>query len=499
MLIKDEAFSSAEVIDGQQRLTTLTILLAAITSRLSGKVRDNCESYVKEPGNPLLGLAAKPRLSLRERDRNFFARYVQEIQLEELLKLDPQQLDNEAQRNIQANARSLLERLDAAFNRDESMVAAFATSLLVHSFLVVVSTPNPQSAFRVFSVLNSRGLDLLPTDIIKADIIGNIPESEQQATTERWEELEIETGRSGFVELFGHIRMIRVKQKARRTLLEEFRDHVIPLAESPAALMRDVIEPYADAYLDAKNGNYRATELSSEVNGLLGWLNRIDNADWLPPAIAFLAARRADSAYVAWFFRKLERLAAYLHVCSKNINERIDRYSELLVDLEHEHSMGNPIGSVNLTEAEKTEMRSALAGPIYTLTARRRNYVILRLDSFLSDGAATYDPNVLTIEHVLPQSVDPDSEWAARWPNVEEREKWIHSIANLVPLTQRKNSMAWKFDFEKKKSIYFSGRAGVASFALTTQVLSSPDWTPASIVKRQSDLLAVFQSSWDLS
>lgn len=38
-------------------------------------------------------------------------------------------------------------------------------------FIVAVYTPSQQSAFRVFSRMNSRGLDLLPTDIIKADIM----------------------------------------------------------------------------------------------------------------------------------------------------------------------------------------------------------------------------------------------------------------------------------------------------------------------------------------
>ena len=96
----------------------------------------------------------------------------------------------------------------------------FGAFLVQRCFLVAVSTPSQQSAFRVFSVLNSRGLDLLPTDIIKSDIVGNIKsQNKQDEVTERWEELEVQTGRDGFAELFGHIRMIFAKEKARRTLL----------------------------------------------------------------------------------------------------------------------------------------------------------------------------------------------------------------------------------------------------------------------------------------
>jgi uncharacterized protein with ParB-like and HNH nuclease domain len=56
--------------------------------------------------------------------------------------------------------------------------------------------------------MNSRGLDLLPIDIIKSEIIGEISESEQQTYTDKWEELENETGREGFNEVFTHTRTI---------------------------------------------------------------------------------------------------------------------------------------------------------------------------------------------------------------------------------------------------------------------------------------------------
>ncbi|WVM93025.1 HNH endonuclease family protein [Halopseudomonas pachastrellae] len=80
-------------------------------------------------------------------------------------------------------------------------------------------------------------------------------------------------------------------------------------------------------------------------------------------------------------------------------------------------------------------MQDVLNSDIYYLTARRRNYLILRLDSFLSDGAASYDAKVLTIEHVLPQTVEGGSEWEKNWPDKEARQHWVHKLANLVPLT----------------------------------------------------------------
>ncbi|WP_407278225.1 DUF262 domain-containing HNH endonuclease family protein [Aromatoleum evansii] len=498
VLIKEEGRPHAEVIDGQQRLTTLTILLAALTSMFSGELRTDFENYIREPGRASQGLKPKPRLALRERDRAFFADYVQGLKLTELEALDPAQLDNESKRNIRLNALTMLERLDSAFGGDQERLCEFGAFLVQRCFLVAVSTPSQQSAFRVFSVLNSRGLDLLPTDIIKSDVIGKIPADKQDAFNDIWEELEVETGRDGFAEVFAHIRMIHAKEKARKALLEEFREKVMPKVATAEALISDVIEPYTDAYLIAKQCQYTSTADAAEINALLGWLNRIDNSDWLPSGMRFLADKGGDADYVLWFFRKLERLAAYMHVCGLDVNQRIERYAEVLRGLEQAHNGSNPVTSVELTDTERKRMLAALDGRIYELTARRRNYLILRLDSFLTDGAASYNPTLLTIEHVLPQTVAPGSQWSEWWPDASQRDEWVHRIANLVPLNQRRNSAAQNYDFDRKKTAYFVGRSGVSSYVLTTQVLHEATWRPEAVARRQADLLALMQDKWML-
>lgn len=499
VLIKEEGKPHSEVIDGQQRLTSLTILLSALTAQFSGTLRADFENYIREPGRASQGLKPKPRLALRDRDRDFFADHVQSLQLDRLLSYDPAQLNNESQRNIRGNACLLLERLKNAFGADTDKLCEFGAFLVQRCFLVAVSTPSQQSAFRVFSVLNSRGLDLLPTDIIKSDVIGRITPSRQDEFTEKWEEMEVQTGRNGFAELFGHIRMIYAKAKAKRALLEEFKEHVLAAVLLPEDLVSKVIEPYAEAYMVVKNSQYVSTTNAADINSLLKWLNRIDNSDWLPSAILFLAQKKNEPEYVLSFFTKLERLAAAMHICGKNVNERIERYALVVEALQKAvHSLQSPIEAVELTADEKVEMSAAIDGKIYWLSARRRNYLILRLDSFLSDGAATYDSSILTIEHVLPQTIDANSEWAQTWPDSTVRDAWVHRIANLVPLTQKRNSQAQNYDFDRKKTAYFGGRQGVSSYALATQVLNTLEWSPDVVQSRQADLLGVLADKWDL-
>jgi len=498
VLIKEEGKPRAEVIDGQQRLTSLTILLAAITSFLSGEERADFLKYVREPGSVSQGLESKPRLALRGRDRKFFSKYIQELQLEKLFATDPAQLENEAQQNVYLNAKLFVDSISKEFGEDSKGIVAFGSFVVMRCSLVAVSTPTQQSAFRVFSVMNSRGLDLLPTDIIKANLIGTIPAPLQQKYTEKWEDLEVQTGRGDFAELFGHIRMIYAKTKARRTLLEEFKDHVQSEEKSSEDLISKVIEPYANAYLTAKKQNYLSTTNAAEINQILWWLNRIDNYDWFPVALVYLANQNSNQQQVLSFFESLERLAAFMHICGKNVNFRIERYAQVLTALQKYSAHSAYMKAADLTEEEKQEFRELIDGEIYGLASRRRNYLIQRLDSFYSDGAATYQTGVMTVEHVLPQTVAVGSEWETLWPKQIIREKWVHRLANLVPLNQQRNSAAQNYPFAKKKTSYFGGKQGVSSFVLTTQVLNSPAWTLKVVKQRQADLLGVLEEAWDL-
>ena len=348
--------------------------------------------------------------------------------------------------------------------------------------------------------MNSRGLDLQPTDIIKSDMIGKISEDDQEEYNKRWEDMEIALERDGFNDLFHFIRMIFAKEKAKKSILDEFRKHVLCKIEDPQKLLEDILEPYAEALAIVKKTDYKTTKNANDKKDYLLWLNKIDNSDWIPTAIFFMEKNRNSPDYMRWFFKKLERLAAYLHICAKNVNQRIERYNKVISALEKNNSSENPIAEIELTSEEKEEMKNALNGNIYELTPRRRNYVILRLDSFVSDGAASYDPAILTIEHVLPQTVDPNSKWAEWWPTEDERDEWRHRISNLVPLSKKRNSQAQNYDFDKKKSAYFGGINDVSSYALTTKVLSTPEWTPKFLAERQKDLLNVLskEENWDL-
>ena len=205
-----------------------------------------------------------------------------------------------------------------------------------------------------------------------------------------------------------------------------------------------------------------------------------------------------DAAMMNGFLRKLERLAAYMRATSYDVTHRIERYAKVLEDIDA-CTTGTKFGTaIELTAEEISKFISELNSNMYTMTAKKRNYLILRLDSFVSNCAATYDSRIFTVEHVLPQTVAPKSQWETWWPDEDERKEWVHKIGNLLPLAKRTNSEAQNYDFDKKKDKYFRGKSGVTAYALTTQVISESEWKPETVKRRQSELIEVYKKNWNL-
>jgi hypothetical protein len=123
--------------------------------------------------------------------------------------------------------------------------------------------------------------------------------------------------------------------------------------------------------------------------------------------------------------------------------------------------------------------------------------VMQRLDEALSSGGASYD-QLVSIEHVLPQTVDGESECAKLFPDEKLRAEWTHRLANLVFLTQRINTRASNWDFERKKSEYFASEDGTSPFPLTQAVLQTSTWSVEHLNARQMTLVDTLAKVWRL-
>lgn len=182
VLIKAEAMPESTVVDGQQRLTTLTLLLSAIRATVGdAELQKDITGCIYEKGSMVRGTQARYRLLLRERDRDFFRQYVQhENGLQALAQVNTPLPD--AQDRLRANAQVFVDGLAKLSQAELVRLVQF---VITRCYLVTVATPDLDSAYRIFGVLNSRGLDLSATDILKAEIIGGIAPALRDAYTKK--------------------------------------------------------------------------------------------------------------------------------------------------------------------------------------------------------------------------------------------------------------------------------------------------------------------------
>jgi uncharacterized protein with ParB-like and HNH nuclease domain len=491
VVVKEENKPEAEVVDGQQRLTTLTILLAAIRASFeSEEARQHITHFIYHKGNPLTKTPDHYHLTLRERDAEFFQNNVQkDVSLEKVKGSNIAEL-SDSQANIVANSRQLLDMLEKYTDEQLSNLASY---ILTQCYLIVVSTPTVESAYRIFSVLNDRGLDLSHSDIFKAEIIGEIEKHHQDAYSDKWEDVEDAIGRDAFKELFTHIRTIHRKAKLKESILKEVREYVLK-KYLPKELIDSVIVPYAKAFDVIRTTSYQSAENAEDVNRILKWLLLVDNFDWVPAALAGYNSLHDKPIEFLDFLVNLERLAASMMIRRVNINLRIIRYGRLLTAMENGSNLYAPDSPLQLDEAEIKDTADRLDGDIYNLGPRV--YILRRLDAELSENKHTPDLPIYTVEHVLPQNPEANSLWLKWYPEEDIRKSWLNRLGNLALLSKRRNASARNFEFEKKKNLYFKSPS--TPFVMTVQILNQPTWTLDVLKARHKENLAVLKKLWRL-
>jgi len=101
-----------------------------------------------------------------------------------------------------------------------------------------------------------------------------------------------------------------------------------------------------------------------------------------------------------------------------------------------------------------------------------------------------------TIEHILPQNPDSNSNWLIKWTD-EERKKYLHDISNLV-LT-KDNSRYSNFEFDRKKGIAGSGFSySNSDIRQERKIAEYDDWTPDTCKKRREELTNWVIKNWGI-
>ena len=490
-----QEFDENDLLDGQQRMSTLLMLFAVIRDLVDDpRAEKSCQSCIYQDGDPFKQIPERSRLvfPIRPAVEEFINKYIKEkdgtkkeVDLNRIAKSD---------KNVSRMAQAVLKM--QKFFSDKGRTAdirELLKFLLNKVVLIYVSTDGFEDAFRLFMILNNRGVPLRNSDILKSMNLGALDiEEDKGRYAKMWEEAENELGGDEFELFLNHVRTILVKEKARKSLLSEFEDKIYaPRLLKKGKATFQLVERYLGCYRtvlhDQNYNQFDNFEFHNLVNVMLKGLT---STDWIPPVLRYFDRFKFDR--ILEFLKKLDNKFSADWISGYTptpLNTRMNKVIQVIDDAE----TPNEVLGADCFHIEGTLFMDKASDCVYRKGYDK--YLLLKLDYLYQNHLHRMSLETLSVEHVLPQKPSDESQWVQDF-NHDQRTYWTDRIGNLVLISRRKNASQGRLDYEQKKERYFERNIDTCPNSL--RVLKNDKWTLTELKKNHDDVLKKLRKHYEI-
>jgi uncharacterized protein with ParB-like and HNH nuclease domain len=469
-----------EVVDGQQRLTTLTILfcvlrdlygseLKKVDEELANRIQDSVRSLVK--GTYRLKLITQSNYQL-----NFEQEILNEVKFPPT-KLTKKQREEEKFINAALIFKEKLEDIEK--NRGIDGIKKFAEYILKNVEMITIICSQQAYAIKLFQVLNTRGLELTPADLIKSYLYSNLSEENDKkvfkSTWDRIEDLSKQMEES-ITDLLTYYEYYLLAQNPKRSLYEELIDKFN--GQDPKKIIYDFnkfVNCFYGIYQIDSKSVFALWYLPNQVfwKAILTTAKHIEFDDF--DGLCNELRKMYYSYWIAGYTTsKIKQLSFNLISWVKNK----ERLNKIKGEIDKKMALDNVYKRMN--ENLQTDvygepwLRPLLAVIEYQQTDDSK-ISFIKLD------------NKLHVDHILPVKWNEREEWKKLW-NEQQATKWLHKIGNLTLLSGEKNIAQQSDPPLKKAEMYKKEHGGTTAFEISKKIIGKLEkgiWTEKDVEERQ--------------
>ena len=502
IVLQDHTDKTFTIIDGQQRLATLSLIALAVIKRLQDlidaevDVEENAEHkeelirlYVG--GKDAVSLRYSNKLTLNENNNSFYESFL--VQLRE--PINEHRLNSSNKLLLQAFLyfyAKICDRFGPAATGEQ--LAEFLQNHVSERLIFIqILVEDAVSAYTVFETLNARGVELTVTDLLKNYLLSLCAQSEidKQQALQQWKRVIEITDLKAFPKFLRYYWNSRNDFVRKDGLFKALRNHV-RTAESSFSLL-DKLEKNAAVYAALEDPNDTLWAGNREIRRRITELRLFGVTQ--PYPLLLLAFEKLSIGEFETVLRFCAVIGFRYNVIG-GLNP--NKQEEVFNDAARKLYYGTITSTNQIAQALKDiyprDDDFAHNFSNKEVNTRRNKklarYILYALETQVSEMDRNFEEETGTIEHILPEN--PPVEWESSFSQ-ELQPSYIYRIGNLALLETGKNSECQDRGFDEKQAVYQT-----SCYSMTNS-FDYPEWTPTQVNSRQRELARLATSIWRIA